>query len=533
MSTAAQRMNGVQFGAGDQSTYAAAYGAVGDGTANDAAAIQTALNAITQGGSCYLSASAHSYNLGTTGLTIPTGVRLVSAARQGAILKYSGTGAAIKLDSTIAAGLKNLNIQVNSSSATARGIAFANTTGNCQWNWLENVIVLQTNSGTPIAGQVGIDFVYTGSGNSLYWNELHHIHLGTWDKSIRMLGSVGLANGPNGNTFVDVMSYQANYGVSLEAYATENNFYGFFASASGYGGTAAVKIGDGTNPTNFNMFFGITSDQGVGPVTYQIAANAVGNVLLCNSQSSGAGTDAGTNSWITDALTGITKMAGLLTPQIQSPTPTFNMANGTETGVNIGGNNNLTSGLNLQIGTGGLINLKWNNVVLMSFNSTPTLFPATDGTGNVGLTNFRMATVNAKAIQGNGFYGLGSAPSGSVSGAAAQLGTTPSISIAGNDCYGVLTLTPGTTPSAFVAATTYAVATITFAVGKNSVPRYIDIRPADDNSASAMLGANGIMFFSPNSTPNTSVQWFLKMRSNGTPTLAAGTPLVFYYSIGL
>lgn len=344
--------------------------------------VQAALDDSLYGGA---QLGAATYALGATGITIASGKELLGVNRNSSILTYTGTGCAVTLDSTDSALLRNIGIRVNSTSSTARGICFKNTTADSKWNRIENVTVFQTHQSTPISGQVGLDFVYSTSPHAMYWNHVQQVTLGTWDKSIRLLGSVSATNGPNANTFVDVMSYQQEHGVSLEAYATENVFLSLFCSGSGYGGTDCIKIGDGTNPTNFNMFYGVTSDQGAGPVTYTVAANAVRNSLFVNSQSSGAGTDGGTGTVIQDALTSTLKELILLSPTLRSPTSTLGIADGAETGINVGGAGNLTSGVVYSLSGSAQHTFKWGGVALFAFNNSPSIYPSTAGTGNVGL----------------------------------------------------------------------------------------------------------------------------------------------------
>lgn len=115
------------------------FGAAGDGTTIEAGAIQKALNKAgneryggvllpTRDGS-----SAGLYNLGTTTLTIPTGVRLVGIGRDPDLanyttpftkLIYTGTGAAVKATSVRYVGVENLLIDIGGGGAGRKGIHF-------------------------------------------------------------------------------------------------------------------------------------------------------------------------------------------------------------------------------------------------------------------------------------------------------------------------------------------------------------------------------------------------------------------------
>lgn len=111
-----------------------AYGAVGDGTTDDSTAIQNAINAVSNSGSIpsggVVFLPSKTFNLGTTGITLPEGVRLIGSGRRalvsgvivgGTWLKYTGTGNAITIDGEASTAtyrrdmhIKNLGIFVQS-----------------------------------------------------------------------------------------------------------------------------------------------------------------------------------------------------------------------------------------------------------------------------------------------------------------------------------------------------------------------------------------------------------------------------------
>jgi hypothetical protein len=358
--------------------------------------VQAALNA-----QAHVMIPAATVALGATGLSIPTGKTLEGVNRQKSIITYTGTGCAITLDSTAGSVLRHLQVQVNSASATARGVCLKNTSGDSKWNAIEDVTIIQTRQGTPIVGQVGLLFDGSaGGGNALYWNQVNHVEIGLWDKGIRMVGSVGSANGPNANTFVDVMVYASQHGASLEAYAGENSFFSLFCSASGYTGTDCLVLGDGTNPTSFNVFYGLTSDQGVGPRTFTINANAYGNFIQADSQSSGASVDSGFNNIITElgAAPSTTKVSKLSVtqPPLSSGQPSeLVVTAGAHTGIANAEFNDIQWNLtaNAQITGGGTI-AKMRNALIQGRNLSATSATTITDASTVDIVNAPICGTN-------------------------------------------------------------------------------------------------------------------------------------------
>ena len=110
------------------------YGATGDGATNDAAAIQAALNALEfeGGGTLVVPWPAVSYNLGVTGIDIPSYVSVVCLGNPGittnnAQFVYSGTDAAIRMkdgEGVLSGTFRSISIMglgVEFTTATATG----------------------------------------------------------------------------------------------------------------------------------------------------------------------------------------------------------------------------------------------------------------------------------------------------------------------------------------------------------------------------------------------------------------------------
>lgn len=234
------------------------------------------------------------YDLGTSGANIPTGKRLEGSNRLGTIVRYSGTGCAFTMDSTNGSSLRDMTIQVNSSSATARCVCMLNTTATSEYNVVENVTCVQTKTpNSPVTGQVGF-LMSASTTNGLYWNRWTNLEAGGWDKSYRLVGYA--ANAPNQNYLSDLFSYASNYGLDISSFVQDTTVYGMRCSASGFAGTTCLLVGDGTNQSVNNAVLGLVSDQGVGPNAYNIQANAKGTFVLSDNESTGGDVDNGTNS---------------------------------------------------------------------------------------------------------------------------------------------------------------------------------------------------------------------------------------------
>lgn len=98
-------------------------------------------------------------------------------------------------------------------------------------------------------------------------------------------------------------------------------------------------------------------------------------------------------------------------------------------------------------------------------------------------------------------------------------GTSPTISIAGDDVNGIVTLIPGVAPSASA-----TVATITFGTAYGTTPKTVTLTPA--NAATALL--SGVTMVYVDSASLSSSAWLIK---SGTTGLVAATTYVWYYQV--
>jgi hypothetical protein len=164
------------------------FGAVGNGIANDAAAIQAAINSLSSTGGQVVIPSG-TYNIGTTTINMVTNVSLMgqgagsngfAATAKSSVLVYSGTGSAIYFNNCASSNLSNLTINCSATTgASVRGIFH-----NSSWlSVIENVLIYGV---TPAKGY-GI-LMATGVNGSQH-NDLKHIECA--DGKIAFIGTSG------------------------------------------------------------------------------------------------------------------------------------------------------------------------------------------------------------------------------------------------------------------------------------------------------------------------------------------------------
>lgn len=264
--------------------------AVGDGSANDAAAINAALAAHT--GAVQLPASSSCYNIGSTTITIPSGRTLQgegygSPGNGAACIKYTGTGCAILFESVRNAGLRHLDIQVNSASSTAAGVCWKSTSSVDEFNVIENISI--SNTGTArTAGQIGFWVEDTGSG--VFWSHANRIWFKGFDTAF-FVHSTGTTQGVNSNTFTNFFVYASNTGgrvVSGNKQASDNDI------------SITCSRSDGTLTSNINCL--MLGDDNVAGVFANRAyvRNDTGAPSVCGV----LGTTAGANDVTADCESG-------------------------------------------------------------------------------------------------------------------------------------------------------------------------------------------------------------------------------------
>lgn len=280
----------------------APYLAKGDGSTDDSGAIQAAVTATT--GAVLLPPGTNCYNIGVTTINLFSFDGLIGGGLGGpqqgpSCIIYTGTGCAILLDSTVGAYVRDLDVRLNSNSATAAAVCIKSTTGIAEFNEISNVSVRDTKASPRTAGQVGI--LLSDSGNhGVYWNTVRRIRGTGLDTTVKLLGVAAGTQGVNANRLDDILSAAHNFAVTLTGpLVSDNIFTGIFCSRSDVAlagiSITCLTVGDNTNLTTFgNHFFEVDADQGAPSVCAVIGTKAGGTVLYANCEAGGPVTDNNT-----------------------------------------------------------------------------------------------------------------------------------------------------------------------------------------------------------------------------------------------
>jgi hypothetical protein len=264
--------------------------------AGTAASIQAAIDAL-QGGTVNLPPGK--YALGTTGLRMKTGVGLQCADPIHTLLFYEGNAAAVLFDSVISASLTNCQIRLDGTTA-AQAIRITNQTSDTMWNTINNVLVVNSSSAAPVPGQIGLQLIAVAK-HALYWNAVENLHIVNTETGVQVTNVPGFAEtGPNDNTFTGVTVHHCKTGMEISNHATENRVFGLSGSASGLTDeNTLLLVGDTTGaPANFNMIFGLVSDQGPAGRAWIINKGVTDTLVIGTDQSGKTSVDLGTNSLI-------------------------------------------------------------------------------------------------------------------------------------------------------------------------------------------------------------------------------------------
>lgn len=281
------------------------YGAVGDGTTDDAAAIQSAITACVAAGGGTVLFPAAVYAC-TTDIVVdaslvflrgegtPSGI-YQGVPTTGAVLKRTGAtaGSVVRFETPVAAstaisGGGMENIALNCASTAAKGLSLASV----QWSTFRNIYI---NAPTT----VGVDcFINTNAAdavNDTQGNIFERIAV----RCSTVVGAIGIrlsGTAPNGNTSLNLwrrISVLHKNGVGVQFLASDSNTFVNLLVNRAAGGTGTGVEFNGTNvSTNHarsnSIFF---LDPGAGGVTSlgtALTTPAVNNKIFGYSRENGA-----------------------------------------------------------------------------------------------------------------------------------------------------------------------------------------------------------------------------------------------------
>jgi hypothetical protein len=155
------------------------FGAVGDGTTDDYAAIAAALAAVDtaggKGGTVFFPAGIY---LSNSKITVPDRVRLKGVGSRGSILNLGYDGVLLEFDSTTNTGVENMRLGLGSYAA-AVGIDIKTTTNSFRFSLFSDLEI----AGGQVSGQIGMRLAATG-GQIVCENNFTNITLFLVDRPI-------------------------------------------------------------------------------------------------------------------------------------------------------------------------------------------------------------------------------------------------------------------------------------------------------------------------------------------------------------
>lgn len=237
---------------------------------------------------------AGTYNTTST-IVVPFGVAFEGESPNSTIIKYSGTGCDVLIDSVQFARVEHLELQTTGSASTVRGLCATATTATFQWNTINDVYILQNNATARVAGQIGLYLAVTST-FGIYSTNWLEIRLNRWDTSVELDGDSSTQ--PNANTFL-VRTYATNVPFFIQR-GNDNKIEVHCSTSDGTlitGLQICLTVGDGTNLSSGNVAE-VFSDQGATGQGVKLAAVSQSNFVVSDNQSTNADQDLGTTNWL-------------------------------------------------------------------------------------------------------------------------------------------------------------------------------------------------------------------------------------------
>ena len=267
------------------------FGATGDGTTDDRAAIVSAIAHVESLGGGTVFFPVGSYNIGSTGITVTSqGITLLgegmggqTSGKNGSRIIYTGSGAGVQLttDSGNAWGVNLLNMHIDCNSSGAIGLKVGNDDGTVSVSWwgiIENVFITgATDAGFEAIGMQGgqvrklVSQFNGGIGARFTFGTVTPGNLANTASTIQGMrcanntGKGVVINQGFGLHFVDLIS-ESNGGKNIEIDDTSSSTNLFFSggwveNSSVGAGNHAVTINGGSATFDRFIFNEGTADQ--------------------------------------------------------------------------------------------------------------------------------------------------------------------------------------------------------------------------------------------------------------------------------
>ncbi|MFM2007596.1 MAG: hypothetical protein RLZZ09_3251 [Pseudomonadota bacterium] len=265
------------------------FGAVGDGVADDTAAIQAAIDYAETGDvSVYVPAGQFTH---ASTLTVPRDVTIYGEG-ESSRLHYSGSGVGIRIQGQ-RSSLRRLKLRTSNSAATVCAVKFDASVNDLLY-WRLHQVTISADS--RIANQTAILFENTAS-TAIFYGLSSDLIIENFGKSIVIISDVTF--GINANVFTNTKIQNSDTCIAT-GLGDGNIFSGLLLDL--------YTLGISCNGIR-NQFIGVRQEGGGGDVAYNFGASSQENIFVGTCQTGGGGisTDAGLYNMIWEASFGAAK----------------------------------------------------------------------------------------------------------------------------------------------------------------------------------------------------------------------------------